>query len=125
MINTIFLVILTLTECCFSWYAVMLGLFMVADDVTWSYVAPVAILVWNLWSIPKYIHELLGWCRYLYNICITVLVTVICYYGAIKWTNTISSEADSKAVSVVALIIIILSITGMITSVKISKRKRT
>ncbi|MFC1514898.1 hypothetical protein ACFL5X_03255 [Candidatus Omnitrophota bacterium] len=125
VLNSIFLPLFTLGGCIVGACVVLFGaMFMVTEDFTWFYMAPVGIIVVDLFSIPAYRYVLAGVWRYVYNASVTLLVTVICFYGAIEWVETIHGSKGTLGLHLGLFIGVSLSILGMVISRKISRRKR-
>jgi len=119
------LIISTVLGCLLAgFYVFFCGMFMTTSEGTWLMVVPIAIIVFNVLSIPIYIYVLMGPWRYLYNISITVLTAAICFYGAIEWADSIHRFKGSIGLSVWTTVGAVVSIFGMLISVIISRRKK-
>jgi hypothetical protein len=122
----LFLTLLSLAGCILGSLIVLLfAMFMVTDDPAWEFTVPIGIIVVNILSLPLYRRILRSGWRYLYNICATLLVTAISFYGAIEWTNSIHSARGSKALLIQTLTGVALALSGMILSVRRSRARRT
>ena len=123
--NTIFLVLSTIGGCIFGAFTVLFfAMFMVTDNFIFFYMAPVGIAAINLFSLPAYRHVLVGIWRYVYNISITFLVTVVCFYGAIEWVESINSARGTLDLRVSFIVGVFLSVLGMVIPLRISLRRR-
>jgi len=121
----VFLTLLSLAGCVLGSLVVLLfAMFMVTDNPAWEITVPVGIIAINLLSLPLYLRVLGGGWRYLYNICVTLLVTAISFYGAIEWTESIHSARGSTGLLVQTLTGVALALSGMILSVRRSRARR-
>ena len=124
VLNSIFLTLFTIAGCIFGASMVMISMFMVTDDFTWFYMTPLGIVLINLFSISTYRWVLVGGWRYLYNVSVTVLVTVICGFGSIEWVESIHGAKGTLSLRLAALLGVLLSIAGIVISLKISRKRR-
>ena len=121
-VHGIFLLLLALLGCLIgSQFVLFYAMFMVTDNPAWEITVPIGIIAVNLISLPLYLRVLgSGW-RYFYNICVTLLVTAIAFYGAIEWTNSIHAARGSAGLLIQTITGVTLAVLGMILSVRRSR----
>ena len=124
IIHLVALILLTLGGCCWGYMMVLFfAMFMVTDEFIWLNFLPIAIVGINVSSIRLYRDVLIGGWKYVYNICVTILVTAICFYAEIEWTSSIHCAKGSAGLYLQTVVLVVLSILGISKSVTISRQK--